>query len=58
MTPNDPYLARRRFGHSAKAVAAALGYSDSSSVSHALKRIEAGPPKLRQALTRIEERLR
>ena len=32
----------RRFGYSAKVVAAALGYRDASGVSHAIRRIEAG----------------
>jgi len=47
-------LARRRFGYRAVAVAAALGYSGPSGVSHAIKRIEHGSKDLQETLTRIE----
>ena len=52
------YLARVRFGYSAKSVAEALSYRDSSGVSHAVKRIEAGTKKLRTTINRIESKLR
>ena len=52
-----PPLARRRFGYPAKSVAAALGYRDASGVSHAIKRIEAGPGDLRRSLARLERSL-
>ncbi len=48
------YVARRRFGYSAKAVAAALGYRDASGVSHAIRRIEAGTDDVRKVVSRIE----
>jgi len=51
------YLARRRFGYPAKAIANALGYRDPSSVSHAVKRTEAGPDNLRKTVVQIEKKL-
>lgn len=47
------YVARRGFGYSAKAVAAALGYRDASGVSHAIARIEAGSDDIRKVVDRI-----
>ena len=52
------YLLRVRFGYSAKSVAGTLNYRDSSSVSHAIKRIEAGTNKLRTTINCIEKKLR
>ena len=52
------YLARVRFGYSAKSVGQALHYRDSSGVSHAVKRIEAAPKQLRIAIDRLEQELR
>ena len=52
------YLARVGFGYSAKSVAEVLNYRDSSGVSHAVKRIEAGTNKLRTAIDRRENKLR
>ena len=49
------YLARRRFGHRATAVAVALGYG--SAVSHAVRRIDNGPAELRRTVDRISEAL-
>ena len=51
------YLARRRFGYRATAVAAALGYGSSSTVSHALRRIDNGPAQLRRTADRIARAL-
>jgi REP element-mobilizing transposase RayT len=50
-------LARRSFGYSATAVAEALGYGGPSSVSHALRRIEAGPEELRTLVRTLETKL-
>lgn len=52
------YLARVRFGYSAKSVAAPLNYRDSSGVSHAIKRIEAGTKKLKTTIDQLETKLR
>ena len=49
------YLARRRYGHPATLVAAALGYRDPSSVSHALRRIDDGPASLRRLVEEMEK---
>ena len=51
------YLARRRYGYSAKSVANALGYLHPSSVSHAIRRIDVGSATLRQTVNRLERRL-
>ncbi len=51
------YLARRRFGYKATAVAKSLGYSSPSSVSHAVRRIENGSDELRKAVTKIHKKL-
>jgi hypothetical protein len=47
------HVARRRFGYRAAEVAAALGYGSGSAVSHAVRRIENGPPELRRTVDRI-----
>ena len=52
------YLARVRFGYSAKSVAVPLNHRDSSGVSHAIKRIEAGTKKLKTTIDRLETKLR
>ncbi len=51
------YLARRRFGYRAAAVAVALGYGSSSAVSHAIRRIDNGPAELRRTVERISKAL-
>lgn len=51
------YVARRRFGHRAGAVAEALGYGGASAVSHAIRRIERGTDKLRKTVEKIERKL-
>lgn len=51
------YLARRRFGYSATAVAQALGYRGPSSVSHAVRRIAENPKLLRNAVRPLEAQL-
>ena len=51
------YLARRRFGYRAAAVAAALGCGSGSAVSHAIRRIANGPPELRRTADRISKAL-
>ena len=51
------YLARRRFGHRASAVADALGYGSGSAVSHAIRRIDNGPAELRRTAERIAKAL-
>ena len=51
------YVARRRFGYRAKAVADALGYGDASGVSHAIRRIESGNDALHKTIARIERSL-
>ncbi len=51
------YLARRRFGYRATAVAVALGYGSSSAVSHAIRRIDNGPAQLRRTVERISKAL-
>ena len=52
------YLARRRYGYSAKAVANALGYGYPSSVSHVIRRVESGSATLRQTAKRLEQRFK
>ena len=52
------YLARVRFGYSAKSVGEALHYRDSSGVSHAVKRIEAASKQLRTTIDHLESQLR
>jgi len=49
------YLARRRYGYSATAVAAALGYRGHSSVHYAIGRIERGGSGLSELLSRLEK---
>ena len=51
------YVARRRFGYRAKAVADALGYGHASGVSHAIRRIESGNDALHKTIARIERSL-
>jgi len=51
------YLARCRFGYSATAVAAALGYRGHSSVRYAVKRAEKGNPALRKTVKKLEGNL-
>ena len=50
-------LARRRFGYSAKAVAATLGYRAHSSVAMAIARVEAAGSNLKKTLAQIEQKL-
>jgi chromosomal replication initiation ATPase DnaA len=52
------YLARRRFGYSATAVAAALGYRAPSSVSHAVARVESAGSRLQATADELAESLR
>jgi len=51
------YLARRRCGYPATAVAEVLGYRGPSGVSHAVRRIEAGPESLRTLAAELERTL-
>ena len=51
------YLARRRFGHPATTVAAALGYRDHAGVGHAVRRVEQGTARLQQIARRLERKL-
>ena len=51
------YLARRRFGYPATAVAAALGYRDHGGVGQATRRVEQGTPKLKRTVKSLEEKL-
>jgi len=51
------YLARRCFGYSASATAAALGYRDHSGVGRAIRRMEQGTGKLQQTLRTLEKEL-
>ena len=51
------YLARARFGHPSTAVAEALGYSSSSSVTKAIERMESRLAAHAKALRRIERKL-
>ena len=51
------YLARRRFGYSATAVAAALGYRDDAGVGQALRRVEQGTEQLARTVKRLEKKL-
>jgi len=48
------YLARCRFGYSATAVAAALGYRGHSSVRCAAERAEAGNSPLQRTVKQLE----
>ncbi len=52
------YLARRRFGYSATAVAAALGYHGPSSVSHAVARVESGGASVQATVRQLEKEVR
>jgi len=51
------YLARRRFGYPARAVAAALGYRDHGGVGGAVRRVERGTTQLQQTARRLEGKL-
>ena len=51
------YLARRRFGYPAGAVAKAMGYASASSVSRAVQRIEHADAKERTTMKRLERKL-
>jgi hypothetical protein len=51
------YLARRRFGYSAVAVADAMGYRDHGGVGQAVRRVEHGTAQLQQTVRRLEKRL-
>ena len=51
------YLARVRFGYSAKSVAEALNYRDSSGVSHAVKGIKGATLELRATISHLEQEL-
>jgi putative transposase len=52
------YLARRRFGYSAREVAVALGYRGHGGVSSAVSRIESGGPQLHRTLEKLTRKLR
>ena len=52
------HLARRRVGHEAGKVAAALGYRSTSSVTRAVARVESGNDDLRRTAGKLEARLR
>jgi len=54
---NAAFLARRRYGYSATAVAAALGYRGHSSVNYAIARIDEGDTGLADLLAAIEDKL-
>ena len=51
------FVARRRYGYSAKQVAATLGYTSHTSVTRALERIEPLTPRLSRTVQRIEGQL-
>lgn len=51
------YLARRRFGYSAGQVARAFGYANHSSVSRAIRRVEAAGRSALKAAADVERRL-
>ena len=51
------YLARRRFGYSAAAVAIALGYRDHGGVGQAIRRVEHGTAALQRTVKRLEQKL-
>ena len=51
------FLARRRYGYSATAVAGALGYRGHSSVNYAIARIDAGEESLATLLAELEQKL-
>jgi len=51
------YLARRRFGYSAREVADALGYRSHGGVTTALARIESASPQLKRRVTKLAETL-
>ena len=51
------YLARRRFGYAAMAVAAALGYRDHAGVGQAIRRVEQGTTQLQRTAKRLEKKL-
>lgn len=51
------YLARRRFGYPATAIAEALGYRGHSSVNYAVKRVQQGDTRLQETVRRIEQKL-
>jgi len=51
------YLARRRFGYAARAVAAALGSRDHAGVGQAIRRVEQGTAQLQRTAKRLEKKL-
>ncbi len=51
------YLARRRFGYSAAAVASTLGYRDHGGVGQAVRRVEHGTAALQHTVKRLEQKL-
>ena len=51
------YLARRRFGYPATAVAAALGYRDHAGVGQAIRRVEQGTAQLARTVKRLQKKL-
>lgn len=51
------YLSRQRFGYSGSEVAKALGYRSSSSVSHAIARIDSSSSDVKAVVENLEARL-
>jgi len=51
------YISRRVYGYSATQIAAALGYSNASSVSHAVRKIEHGKPAWLTLANRLTKEL-
>lgn len=51
------YLARRRFGYPATAIARALGYRGHSSVHYAVTRVETGSKILKRTVRKLEQKL-
>ena len=51
------YIARRRFGYPATAIAAALGYRDHGGVGQAIRRVEQGTAQLERTVKHLEKRL-
>ena len=49
------YLARRCFGYAAMEIAVALGYTDPSSVTHAVRRVEQASDSSLQARVKLLE---
>jgi chromosomal replication initiation ATPase DnaA len=52
------YLGRHSFGYSDTVVAEALGYRGPSTVSHAVRRIEAGSKTLRRTVRQLDAALK